>query len=87
MGNLHKLLIVSLAHTHFLLPKQVLADDQYPDPLAHQQINNATAGRVQIAVYPAIALRRNSIQMARSKAVLVTAGDFDAGRVVCCNAR
>ena len=66
-----KLLIGVLAQMHFLLPERIFANDESSDPLAHQQINDATAGRVRRAVYPAMALRRDPIQVRRGKTVLM----------------
>ena len=68
-GDLHKILVIPLAHLHFLLPKRVLADDECPDSLLHQQIDDATASRVQIVHDAAIALRRDALKLTRSKAV------------------
>jgi hypothetical protein len=54
MGDLHKLLVGALAQLHVLLPERVFADHERADALADQQIDDTTAGRVQIAVYAAI---------------------------------
>ena len=71
MRDLHELLRVALAQLHVLLPERVFADHQGADALADQQIDDATAGRVQIPVYAAIALRRDPIQLRRGETVLV----------------
>ena len=71
MWKLHKLLIVPLAQVRFLFPERVFPNHQRPDPFAYQQIDDATACRVQIAVDPAIALRRDPIQLWRGEPVLV----------------
>src|SRR5258708_17417796 len=61
MGNLHEFLIVAMAQLHPLLPEWILANDERTNSFLHQQINDATAGRMQIVHHPAIALRRDSI--------------------------
>jgi hypothetical protein len=55
VGNLHELLIGALTQLHVLLPEGVFPDHERTDPLADQQIDDATAGRVQRTVYAAIA--------------------------------
>jgi len=69
MRDLHKLLIVLLAHLHLLLPERVLANDDGSDAFLYQEIDDATAGRVQVVQDTAIALRRDPIELARREAV------------------
>src|SRR6266566_7701342 len=71
MRDLHKVLVIALAHLDFLLPERVLADNQRPDALLHQQLDNATAGRMQGMHDAATALRRNTIKLARRTAALL----------------
>src|SRR5690348_654878 len=41
--DLHKGLVIALAHLHFLLPERVLANNQQADSLLYQQVNHPTA--------------------------------------------
>src|SRR5713101_591205 len=50
MGHADEVLIVPLAHARFLFPERILADDECADALGYQQINDASAGRVQVVV-------------------------------------
>jgi hypothetical protein len=59
--DLHKRLIVATTHLYFLFPALVESDHQRPDPLAYQEIDDATACRVQVGLDAAITLRRNAI--------------------------
>jgi hypothetical protein len=52
---------------HPLFPQRVLADDQRADPLLHQELDDATAGRVQILQDTAVTLRRQAIELARGE--------------------
>ncbi len=61
--DLHKRLIVAPAHLDFLFPALVESDHQRPDPLAYQQIDDATACRVQVGLDAAMTLRRNAISL------------------------
>ena len=71
MRELHELLRGALAQLPLLFPERVFPDHQGADPLAYQQIDDATAGRVQRAVDPAMALRRDPIQVRRGETVLM----------------
>ena len=64
VGDLHELLVIPLPQFHFLFPEPVQPDHQRPDALLDQEINDATACRVQIRIDAAIALRRDPIQLA-----------------------
>jgi hypothetical protein len=70
MWNVTKGLVVPPSQFYLLFPFLVQPNHQRPDSFAHQQINNPTAGRVQIVVDPAIALRRDAIQVTRGVTVL-----------------
>src|SRR5579885_2800315 len=48
--NAHKLLIVALAHFHFLLPIDVFADDECAYAFLDKQIDYAPAGSMQVVV-------------------------------------
>src|SRR5215467_11243956 len=61
VGNLHELLVGARAQLHLLLPERVFANHERTGALCSQQIDDTTAGRVQRAVYPASALRRDPI--------------------------
>ena len=69
--NLDKVLIVPLPHLDLLFPEDVFSYHNGSNTLLDAQINDATAGRVQITVDPAIALRRDPIQMVRGETVLM----------------
>lgn len=64
MGNLDKLLIALSAEFHPLLPEDILAKNQRADAFFHQQINDATTGRVQVVQHSAVTLRREPIEFA-----------------------
>ncbi len=64
MRDVHEGLIGTLAHLHFLFPQRVLVNDERADALNYQQIDDATASRMQILQDPAIALRRDTIKLA-----------------------
>ena len=59
--DLHKRLSVETAHLDPLFPALIESDHQRPDPLASQEIDDATACRVQVGLDAAITLRRNAI--------------------------
>lgn len=69
VGDLHELLVVLPPQLNPLLPQRVLADDQHADPFRHQQLDDATAGRVQGLKDMAGALRRQSIPLTGGKTV------------------
>ena len=71
MGKLDKLLIGALAQVRFLFPEGIFPNHEGADAFADQQIDDATAGRVQRAVDPSMALRRDPIQVRRGKTVLM----------------
>ncbi len=61
--DLHKRLISATAHPDFLFPALVESDHERPDPLAYQEIDDATACRVQVGLDAAMTLRRNAISL------------------------
>ena len=61
MRDLHELLIVLLAQLHPALPKRIFPNHQGANAFLDQQINDATAGRMQAMHDPAITLRRDAI--------------------------
>jgi hypothetical protein len=69
MRDLHKLLVLLAPHLDLLFPEGILANDQGPDSLCDQQIDDTTAGRMQIVQDKAVALRRDAIKLTRSEAV------------------
>src|SRR5438552_19208116 len=69
-----ELLIIFAPHLHLLLPQWILANVDRSDALIGEQVHDATAGRVQIGVDPAITLRRDLIQLLGGLAVLC--GEF-----------
>ena len=62
MWDLHKVLVVPFSDGDFLLPFGIFPNDQSPDALFHQDINQATALCVQIVVNLAIALVGEAIK-------------------------
>src|SRR5205085_9206640 len=55
MGNLHKVLIVALAHFTFLFPQWVLPDNDCSYPFLDQEVYNALASSMQVVVNTPIA--------------------------------
>src|SRR5258708_37177962 len=53
MRDAHEGLVVASPQVRFLLPERILADHQRPDALSYEQVDDASAGRVQIVVNPA----------------------------------
>src|SRR5438876_7421804 len=56
MRDLHKCLVIALAHLNLLLPKRVFSDDEGTDTFSHQQSNDGFRGEVQLMLDPTIAL-------------------------------
>lgn len=66
MGDLHELLIVSLAHVRFLLPPVILADNERSYAFLNQMFDNAVALRMQIVVDLASTFIGEPFQLVRS---------------------
>ncbi len=62
MGHRDEVLIAPPAQVRFLFPERVLADAPRADALSDQQIDDATAGGVQVVVDAPRALRGDALQ-------------------------
>ena len=74
MRDLHKLLIVLLPQMDFLFPEPILADDQRANPFGNQEVNDPTAGGMQIMHDAPIALRRDRLKETRGLALVAGTG-------------
>ena len=61
MRNVDEFLVVLPPSLNLGLPERLLAQDECSDSFGHQQLNDATACRVQIVHHSTIALRRDPI--------------------------
>jgi hypothetical protein len=86
MRDLHKLLIVLLPQMDFLFPERILADDQCANPFGNQEVNDPTAGGMQIMHDAPIALRRDRLKETRGLALVAGTGQaaLPTSRVAYC---
>src|SRR6266700_6821010 len=70
MRDLHKRLVIALAHLDPLLPKRVFPDDEDTDTLSHQQSNDGFGGQMQLMLDPTIALVGDGVELMGREAVL-----------------
>jgi len=71
MRDLHKRLVIALAHLDLLLPKRVFPDDEGPDPLSHQHSNDGFRGEMQLMRDATIALVGDGVELMAREALLL----------------
>ena len=69
MRDLHKRLVIALAHLDLLLPKRVFPDDEGTNTLSHQESNDGFRGEMQLMLDPTIALVGDGVEAMGREAV------------------